>query len=525
MSIQAITAEGAAFTVTPAAGQTLAQAIWLSGAVPAPALCSGLGRCGRCRVRFLSAAPAPLAEEETLLGAAAVAEGWRLACRRAACATPHCRLELPPAPARHLQYRAAAATGEPLLLAVDLGTTSLHWRALTAAGERNAQGSEFNPQLGAGADVMSRLALAATVEGRARLASLVRARLADIIRELPAPTQEICLAANTAMTDIFLDRDISGLCAAPYRLSHTGHCRVEGLVIAPAPLAAAPAAVAQAGTLPPVYIPPLPAPFIGGDISAGMLALQEDLQPPYPFLLADMGTNGEFALALSPQETLLASVPLGPALEGIGLSMGDAAGPAAATAFRLTPAGLTALTPSGQPAQRICGTGYLSLVSLLLRAGLLDRAGRFLHNPASPLARRLAAGLDREQNLLHCIPPLLLTAGDVEALLTVKAAFSLAVEKLLTAAGLRSAQLSALFLAGALGEHVSPADMETLGFLQPGQSSRLRAVGNTSLRGAELLLLRPALRDRLARWRHGCTTLALTDDPAFTHDYLRHMRF
>lgn len=39
------------------AGQTLARTIWLSGELPPPALCSGLGRCGACRVRFLEGRP------------------------------------------------------------------------------------------------------------------------------------------------------------------------------------------------------------------------------------------------------------------------------------------------------------------------------------------------------------------------------------------------------------------------------------------------------------------------------------
>ena len=42
------------------ADASLAAAIWLSGRVSPPALCSGLGRCGSCRVRFLSDPPPPV---------------------------------------------------------------------------------------------------------------------------------------------------------------------------------------------------------------------------------------------------------------------------------------------------------------------------------------------------------------------------------------------------------------------------------------------------------------------------------
>ncbi len=63
-------------------GQKLSEAIWLSGLVGPQSLCAGLARCGRCRVRYLEQAPAPLACEEDLLGPEAVSQGWRLACRR-----------------------------------------------------------------------------------------------------------------------------------------------------------------------------------------------------------------------------------------------------------------------------------------------------------------------------------------------------------------------------------------------------------------------------------------------------------
>ena len=47
--------------------------------------------------------------------------------------------------------------------------------------------------------------------------------------------------------------------------------------------------------------------------------------PRFPLLLADMGTNGEFVLLRAGLPPLLASVPLGPALEGIGLRCGGIA--------------------------------------------------------------------------------------------------------------------------------------------------------------------------------------------------------
>lgn len=519
-----------------ASGDNLARAIWLSGLVPPVPLCSGLGRCGRCRVRVEAAQAAalpPQPEEARLLGEEAVAAGWRLACRHSVPDVPELTLEIPRAPVRAVRRRLREAdAARSLALAVDLGTTSVWWRALTPDGGIVADGHFLNPQAGAGADVMSRLAVAREPAARARLASCVRESLRELVRQLAGEgaggVSCLCVAGNTAMTDIFLDRDISGLCAAPYRCSHRGDSRehVPGL--------------------PPVYIPPLPAPFVGGDISAGVAALAA-ADTPRPFVLADMGTNGELALLDSEDRLFLTSVPLGPALEGIGPECGHMAGPDSITDFSLSPAGLVGRTADGRciadnagfpgrPAPSVGGslpagisaTGYLSLLAVLLQLGILDEDGRFCSPEGGmPVARALASRIERHPSgdRLPLPAGLRLSAADVEELLKVKAAFSLGLETLLRGAGLEASELACLCLGGALGEHVRPDSLARLGFLPAGLCGRLRAVGNSSLDGAALLAVDEQARSALRRLCDGARLLSLTDAPDFHEAYVRHMRF
>lgn len=601
-------------TVAAQSGQSLSQAIWLSGLVRPLPLCGGLGRCGRCRVRFVRHAPPFLPAEKAVFSPHQLAEGWRLACRRQVPDTATAaeggadvlELELPSESLAPLVFGAqGAGAAGPLLpgakilagpkvltpglppgemramvLAVDLGTTSLCWRVLDTQGIPLAEGRELNPQAGAGADVMSRLAVASAPEGREVLARLVRNELEKIIEFLSQAgigrVERMCLAANTAMTDIFLNRDVQGLCAAPYRLAHSGHETVD------------------VPGLPPVYIPPLAAPFVGGDISAGLAALLE-ADIPRPFVLADLGTNGELALVTEAGDLWLASVPLGPALEGIGPQCGQLAGPGVVTGFALTPLGLAARfyeapaaeqlpehgaaqglahvpehalhTAGGsacpcaacqqaesavgqgrpleqaQEARGISATGYLSLLALLLRAGVLRDNGQFIAVPAMPLARKLAAGLELpdsgNQNFsqagsqapnsagarLRLPHGLWLAAADVEELLKVKAAFALALQRLLQAAGLPMGKLATLCLAGTLGEYVNPDDLETVGFVPSVLSHRIRAVGNTSLDGAALLALNADKAADLSRMCRDAVVISLVDQPNFHTEYLRHMRF
>lgn len=591
-------------------GQTLAQAVYLSGLVRPPALCSGLSLCGRCRMRLfpspaapLVSLPEPLAAETRVFDARELADGWRLACRHTPW--PGLMAELPAdsiptgfsvgddngTNAAQRQMRASegragpatdkdAATAAqapcadrpfqrrhpvrrrnsgPLLdLAVDLGTTSVQWQFQDAADAAPAAavpvrmhggGAAVNPQMGAGSDVLSRLAVAAGPAGpagpggRERLQALTLNFLRDLVHKAPGETRALCLAANPAMTAITLGRDVSGLATAPYRLDYAGGCRE----ILPG--------------LPRLWIPPQISPFVGGDISAGYAALalgpalgppglgQRPL-PPYPFLLADMGTNGEFLLALSPQRALAASVALGPALEGIGLSCGSEARPLAATGFTLTPAGLTALilpepsssssssssaashsptvipAPPGLRPAGITGTGAISLLHLLLQSRAMDADGRFTPERSGPLRRFLTPFPDADGRYRLPLPGGLgFTAADVEETLKVKAAFSLGLHRLLEAAGLGAHQLRAIFLAGALGLHVHKPALETLGFFPPGLAARLDAVGNSSLAGASLLLQSATTRTALVEWAARVETLDLGADPAFVRDYTSHMRF
>lgn len=505
--VRVMDSSGVSHILPVEAGRTLAQTIWLSGELPPPALCSGLGRCGACRVRFLEGTPEPCAADSAVLGAEAVRGGWRLACRHAPAAGM--AVELPPPPSEKRKRMDIRPDAGPFRLAVDLGTTSIHWRLLDGTGHEAASGQALNPQMGAGSDVVSRLAAARDQEGRERLRHLVIRFLRRVISDAGVPVAELCIAGNTAMTSILLNEDVAGLCAAPYRLTERG------------------GRTADLPGLPAAWIPPQPAPFVGGDISAGMAALLYDETPEFPFLLADLGTNGEFVLAVDAGRAFIASVPLGPSLEGIGLRYGGVADAGSVSGFRLGPSGLSPVVIGNTEPKRICGTGYLSLLDILLRTGFLDATGRLSASPVSPLAARLLGTVERGAFGWSLPLPggMALAGADVEEILKVKAAFSLALESLLAASGLESRALARVCLGGALGEHMPETALERLGFVPQGLQARTAAKGNTSLRGAALLLARPELRERLARWSAGCMLVDLAARPDFTALYMRHMVF
>lgn len=575
---------------------TLAANIYLSGLFSPPPLCSALGRCGLCRVKFHSKAPAFLAQEELVLGQQAVREGWRLACKHLAEAgqiveLPEYIQAVPNADAKFLSSStpntlAGSLAGE-FGLAVDFGTTSVHWRAVpcgpaackarTAPSEKENCAEEhfvpelcgqmINPQMGAGSEIMSRLQEAASPSGCERLAHLSQSALKRVIENLPLRPSRICLAANPAMTATFLGLEASSLAKAPYSLPLLGDEQYS------------------LPDLPPVYIPPQLGPFVGGDVSAGLCAVllgQSAAQAPqYPFLFADLGTNGEFVLALSENKYLGLSIPLGPALEGTGLACGVLAGPGAKTgvitSFELAPTGflprgyrglgrgdapqelanqaappimslgkgdLPELGPlSLQEAEGISASGYLSLLCALLRCGVIDKQGKFqsgsflaIKPDLRHLQKALLASVKQEagQSAFYLSEKLYLTSQDIEEILKIKAAFSLALKTLLRAAELKISDLKHVFLAGALGLHVKFNDLAELGFLPSswvwGGELKMpvhivQAIGNVSLQGAELFLTNPASLPLARKLANAFQLVDLCARADFMQEYLREMVF
>ncbi|MBQ7608750.1 MAG: DUF4445 domain-containing protein [Desulfovibrionaceae bacterium] len=488
----------------------LSRLLWLAGPLPPRPLCTGLGACGRCLVRFISPPPPAVSKEKTLLDCARLEAGFRLAC----CHTPE-SIQAQAQTQRHEaretilleiaeggEERGAEGCAErekqlslhdfkPECMAFDIGTTSLCWAGARADGSLFFEDSCLNPQAGAGSDVISRLALARDPAMRTLLSECVRKRMR---REIPSSVRRLVVCGNTAMTDIFLDRPVDGLCQAPLFLTHQGN----EYVYLPG--------------FPKIYIPPLAAPFIGSDVTCGLM-VPELVSQRLPWIFIDLGTNAEFALRTE-KSLYFASVPMGPAVEGIGMRCGSLAGEGVVTGYKLEAQGLCAI-PDGA-SLGIAATGYFSLLALLVSVGVLDLDGHFKESHPVPLVRKILAHCDHSSGRERLMLPsgLFLDASDIEACLTVKAAFCVAFSLLLSAAALDARDLSCVVLAGALGAHCDPSALRTLGFFPEGAPPCL-VLGNTALAGAlEIAKHCDRARD-LVRLCERAHCLSLTEDPRF----------
>ena len=487
---------------------TLAQNLFAAGFYKGVPLCSGLGQCGRCRVCFLSLPPDPGPVERALFSPARLLEGWRLACRQYPGDAARIRI-----PDVRQPRPSMSSPLEPFrTLAIDVGTTAVKWRGIRRRTSEEVRGHCLNPQVGSGSDVMARMGFA--LHG-APMQKYLKQVLVEWLHQLigvgedPRDIPEVVITGNAVMIYFLLEKSLHGLAAAPYTLEYTGD---ESVVIDE--------------SLAPVYIPPLLSPFIGADISCGILHLtrRDHAALEYPFVLADFGTNGEFVLALSPEKYLVTSVAMGPALEGVGLSKGKMAGAGVCTGFLMTPGGI--IPEAGSVAHGISGSGYLSLVALLGRLHVLNEDGGFQEGK-TPLARKTGRQIREKSGTVSlwlegCE---VLTGGDVEEILKVKASCNYALEALLTHAGLHADQIARVFLAGSLGENVAHADLLDLGFFPLSCAGKILNVGNTSLAGAWDLLNDAGARTAVSQLRDRVTTIVLAEEDDFTGGFVRKMHF
>lgn len=174
-------------------------------------------------------------------------------------------------------------------IAVDIGTTNIKMCTVSCVGKRIlGQCRLKNSQTEYSKDVMGRIAYACSGEDD-RLTSLVREDIAGGLRQLGAEKAErVAIVGNGVMTALFWGDSLEGMKEHPFRLSHMEFPVREDVITAPAA-----------------------APFIGGDVVAGLSVLPESGEL---FLFLDLGTNGEMILGTR-EHMLGTSVAAGPAFE------------------------------------------------------------------------------------------------------------------------------------------------------------------------------------------------------------------
>ncbi len=415
--------------------------------------------------------------------------------------------------------------GAPCLgLAVDLGTTTVvAFLHDLRDGKPLAVKAEMNPQIVRGGDVISRIThCQEDPGGLAELAGLARDCIdrlaAAACREAgvsPERIFECVLVGNTAMHHIFLGLDPTGLARAPYTPVAARALEVParelGFNFAPR---------ARVLTL------PVCAGFVGADSVAVALATGAD-RIAQPSLIIDLGTNGEMILA-TPGAMLCCSAAAGPAFEGGQIRWGMRGAAGAVERVAVDPQTLApSLSVIGNaPPLGICGSGLVSLVANLLRAGALNSMGRFEVENLGPHLRQGEDGIE------YIMAPaaatgsgqdLTLSERDISQLQLAKGAIHAGAAIMLQQLGLE--KVERVLLAGAFGNYLDPRDVAAIGLVPLRGDETLEGVGNAAGAGAIMALLSRRQRQRASDLAREIGYLELATHPSFHSAFAGGMRF
>jgi uncharacterized 2Fe-2S/4Fe-4S cluster protein (DUF4445 family) len=406
-------------------------------------------------------------------------------------------------------------------LAVDVGTTTVvvHLVELGTAGFVQACAS-LNDQIAHGEDVISRIIYGQEHEGGLRhlqheARATINRCLGRMLDERGLAREEVIGAAcvgNTVMTHLLLGIDPSAIRREPYvpavKLTPTLRASEVGLDIHP-----------QA----PVWLAPCVSSYVGGDITAGVMATAM-AESPRLTLFIDMGTNGEMVIG-SHEWLVCCSCSAGPAFEGSGVEYGMYATVGAIERLSYDPAtDRVEYMAIGEARPRgICGSGLVDALATLLRAGAIDRAGRIdLGFPS----RRVRVRNERPEFVfvwgeeIGRADDISLGEDGIQNLIRSKAAVYAGAETLLGSLGLEAGNVEQILVAGAFGNYLDAESAVTIGLLPDVPLERIRFVGNTAVAGARLALLARSARKKTEELARRMTNFELSVTRGYMDRYV-----
>ncbi|MGA9408172.1 MAG: ASKHA domain-containing protein, partial [Bacteroidota bacterium] len=399
-------------------------------------------------------------------------------------------------------------------LALDLGTTTIVLRLVNLeTGEIVADSSFENPQRFGGSDVMSRIHY--DTEHRSKILQRTLAGyLSHAIEDFPVDPKsiyEMVVAGNSTMRDIFFRLNVYSIGQNPYQsitelelkkgeratTSLTGNAKRLLLPINPKAR---------------IYGLPIISGHVGADAAACMLAI--DLANESRLVaVMDIGTNTELILG-NKDKIFAASCPAGPAFEGGKITNGMPGLPGAIEKVAIKPDGSIDCQVIGDiPAEGICGSGLIDLLSELIRTGRVNRLGRFEH--------------DEKEVLLTSVggEPILFTESDINELAQAKGANVAGLHVVFNRYGIRFDDLDVFYLAGGFGRHLDVDSSKRIGLIPNIESSKILQVGNASIEGACIALLSRTKRAELEGLVKRVVHCRLETDPNFFDYFVEGCQF
>ncbi len=327
-------------------------------------------------------------------------------------------------------------------IAIDLGTTSIELAIIDNEGYIIDSCYLKNPQSLYGKDVITRINTVIRDKSFIKaMKDLLIASLKESIEKLLNDNHlnklsviKICISGNTTMISILLQYDLEELGSYPFthRLKHSVIMDSKDLFDNNFDLNC------------PITLTGCASAFIGGDVLAGIYYVEKEfaIKKSDTYLFLDLGTNGEMIL-YNGEKYYTASCACGPAFE------------------------------ASSRCENIYGSTLIDAICMGIKSGKISKEGIFEDT-------FLQSGLD--------IMGVHISADILRDILLAKAAIKTGIEILIKESQLNIDLLNSVYIAGGFGFYLSIENAAYIGLIPQSLISKVKIVGNTSLKGAIKLL-------------------------------------
>ena len=531
---------GSDLTIEAADGANVLEVARNAGiSIDAP--CGGAGTCGKCRLKLLEG---EVEGGKNKRKPQEYDEGWRLACQSTVTGNVHFMIPAEAASFAHDIQTADLSSQEELDrynhelsnlfasgiargvaqagygVAIDIGTTTVTAALLDLqSGEIHGKASAGNDQIRFGADVINRIISQSKPGGVEALREAIRENtiiplLHDLCAQAGIESTQInrcVIAGNTTMEHLFLGANGDSIRLEPYEPEflerHGDTAESTGLPLAPGA---------------PVIFAPNVGSYVGGDITAGVLATLLWNSDEMSFFI-DLGTNGEMVYG-NRDFMLTCACSAGPAFEGGDISCGMRATHGAIQKLTIDAESMNASyeTVGDCAPVGLCGSGIIDTVAELFRTGIISARGKFAREgrrirPLEGGGCEYVIAFEGENGAKRDVT---INETDLDNFIRAKGAIFSAFRTMLKSVGATPDDLDRVMIAGGIGSGIDMENAMSIGMLPKMPLEKYRYIGNSSLTGACAMLVSDEAAEKVFELGQSMTYLELSVEPGYMDEFV-----
>ena len=483
--------------------------------------CGGRGSCGKCVIRCIDGWLEITEPDRRFLKESQLELGYRLACYAYIKSDIVISLEslkedefeiLTNQSAKQLINNAENELCESRKnltkqygIVADIGTTTIVMQLIDLEnGELIDTFATINKQRSYGADVIARIEASNRGEGVA-LQSSIKSQLLEgidvLIGDEEIDIQKMAIAGNTTMIHLLMGYDCKTLGVAPFKPVdiHTISTFYKEFF------------ENDTRSFPIQILPSLSA-FVGGDIMAGLLAV-DVINKDEISIFIDLGTNGEMAIG-NKDKILATSVAAGPAFEGGNISSGIGSVSGAICQVNIEKDHIQCKTIQDKSPIGICGTGVLELVYELLESDWMDETGRL----EEKFEDGILLSISEEGN------EIIFTQKDVREIQLAKSAVRSGIETLMIRYEIEPEKIDKVYVAGGFGVNLDLEKAIGIGLFPKSLENKIVMIGNACLKGLIEVVKNNSIK-AVEKIVEISTEIDLSRDKDFNELYMDYMYF